>query len=503
MLSSIIACCLNDRKTLLALTLTSKDCSHEATKLLWAFHMRISVPNLQRMTRLSSFIASNPDKALYVRHLHVNVPTTPHMGEPLVLPLQRLVRTRDEDEDWSAESLEAALETISIALSCMHNLVSLCIEADGFFHEIASALSVAARMGRFSFQLYCLETNLFVADGFAGFFQTQPNIEKLTQHWRRDRFLNEPGTLSAANLNTEANRNLNTNADTGAGADADGGVGVGGDISALNMLSPSSVETRLNTVPLMVPILPNLRHLEHAPRGMAEVTRDRPVDSIATTLREVRDVSDLVQALEASRATVTRLKVNVEAAEVLRPFLERLSLMRQGHTTLLTRPASFAPGETSDFVPGDGQGQQVGSGIEMLGITVQAHRDVSPLLLREQPTEQVHDLLSNFRHGFPRLHTLRWGGPLVPGAVRQPEMYAGPALRTVLTETMGVPGNTYVRVFDGDEGEHAVRGRWEKVNAPRLKMDGSRRREVFQRIGTHDIVDVDRRLQSLLASDLS
>jgi hypothetical protein len=449
--------------------------------------MRLSVPNLQRITRLSSLITSNPHKALYIKQLYVCLPTTPHLGEPLVIPLQRLVRTRDEDEDWSNTSLETALEALCAALSCMHNLVSLEVGADGFFRQTAIALSTAAEMGRLSFRLKSLETNLFAAEGFAGFLRMQPSIEQLTQHWRRDRFLNEPGSLSEADPRTHLNVSSNV----------DGGVGT------LPVPSSSSAETQSNAVPLVLPILPNLRHLEHSPRGMVEVTRGRPVESIMTTLREVRDVNDLMQALEASRATVTRLKVNAEAAEVLRPFLERLSLIRQG--TPPTRPVYSAPPSggfpsltSRDDTPEQGQQQQVGNGLEMLSITVQAHRDVSPFLLREQPAEQVHDLLSNFRNGFPRLHTLRWGGPLVPRAVRQPELYAGPALRTVLTETMGVPGSRYIRVFDGDEGEHeGVEGRWAKVDAPKLKVDGSRRREVFQRIGSHDVLDVEDDFSSL------
>lgn len=407
------------------------------------------------------------------------VPTAPHLGEPLVIPLHRLVRTRDEDEDWSRASVGTALEALCAAMTQMRHLVSLSVGADGFFHQTATALSTAGEIGRLPFQLKSLETNLFAAEGFAGFLRMQPSIKNLTQHWRRDRFLNEPGSLSAVDPN--ANPNVSANGETGTDADA-GGVGT---------LPVPSAETQLN--PHIRPILPNLRHLEHSPRGMVEVIRGRPVESIVTTLREVRDVGDLMQALESSQATVTRLKVNAEATEVLRPFLERLSLVRQGtpltRSVLSAHPSGGVPRLTpEDNTKGIGQPQQVGNGLEMLSITVQAHRDVSPFLLLEQPAEQVHDLLSNFQNGFPRLHTLRWGGPLVPPAVRRPELYAGPALRTVLTETMGVPGNKYIRVFDG---EHEGVGRWEKVVAPRPKADGSRRREVFQRIGSHDVLDVE------------
>ena len=255
----------------------------------------------------------------------------------------------------------------------------------------------------------------------------------MTQYCRRNRFLNEPGTLSATTLS--ANPNVSAN------------------------------------------ILPNLKFLRHDPRGMAKVTRDRPVKSVATTLRKVRDVNRLVQALEASQITVTWLDVGIEAVEVLRPFLEKLSLMRQGQGTGPSSSASPLSSGTLPLAPKiDTQRQepQVGSGIKHLSITLRAHRhkDVSPLSLLEQPAEQVHELLSNLRNGFPRLHTLRWNGRLVPKAARYPELYAGPSLRTVLIESLGFPGSTYIRVFDGCQGENE--GRWEKVEAPEFKADGSR-----------------------------
>jgi len=115
-------------------------------------------------------------------------------------------------------------------------------------------------------------------------------------------------------------------------------------------------------------------------------SRDRPVESIVTILREVRDVNDLMQALEASQVTVTRLEVDVEAAEVLRPFLEKLSLMRQGQGTGPSSSASPLSSGTLPLAPKiDTQRQepQVGSGIKHLSITLRAHRhrDVSPLSL--------------------------------------------------------------------------------------------------------------------------
>ena len=235
-LSFIIGHCSGDRKALLALALTSKDCSHEATKLLWAFYMRISASNIERMMRLSSFIASKPKKALYIRQIHVYVPGR-------IAPSSFVRRGR-------------ALRALCDVLSCTHDLESLCIEVDEFFHETATALSTAAEMGRLVFRLKALETNLFAADGFAGFLQTQPNMEKLTQHWRRDRFLNEPGTLSGTTLSA------NPNADTGASAGGDGAIGDG-----ISALPPSSYTLASGGVPL----LPNLRRLQHAPRGMAEV----------------------------------------------------------------------------------------------------------------------------------------------------------------------------------------------------------------------------------------
>lgn len=330
------------------------------------------------------------------------------------------------------------------------------IEADAFFVETARAFSSLARdPGATSFRLRRLSTNLFAADGLLGFLAAHPEIEELTQHWRRDRWLNEPGSLTPRRRSS-------------------------------SRASPSPNSSPTPSLHGDTTLLPNLWHLEHGPRGMEELTRDRPVCSISTTLRDVRDLAELVSAMRASAARITHLKVNVEATEVLRLFLETLSLPYHGGVPTAAGVAERSISSTNNGAQAD-RGDGPGEWIEAMSITLQAHRDVSPLPPRGSTSDAAKDILLNLRHGFSRLHTLRWGAALVPKAVFDPVAYAGPALRCVKVETMGLPGSEYVRV----DNEDGLGSRWELIPAKPLPVDGRRRRELFERIGSHDVGDMD------------
>lgn len=503
----------------------SKDCSHEATKYLWA-SIVLSADTPQQFTKVAEErISSNAQRALYVRRLSARIPE---------------IFNAAQLEDWGADAVSTMLNALCRALSCVKNVETLDIQCDGFFVAAATILSNWAwgldgqsqleengalvpdnntnvpmlvnrrrhtaqapnRLGR----LKTLVTNLYAADGLGGFLAAQDGVESLTLHWRRDRAFDEPGSLLYPFPSSPATSTPleSANALGSSGVDAGSTTGanlhhVGAEVDLeRELITPPNPAGSDPPTPATVlgPVLPHLKHVNAFARGLSELTRGRPINDIATPIREIGDIEALIEAMTVCDAPVTHLKVVVNTAELLWPLIEQLSRMRyspQSAKTTTTSstffsslPHSANPGASGQELPPSTSTSTSSANlpfncpVESLSITLHERPD-------NDPSTHTHwqDTLANLRgSGFSHLHTIRWGGVVVPDAVREPQLYAGPSLRVVLLGSLGIPSVKIIRLLGDEEGRG---GRWVKSEAPIPKADGSRRRAVLARIGAPDV----------------
>lgn len=321
-------------------------------------------------------ILSNLQRAGYVQVLKVHVPS-----KPAVLPAEPWDSL---NVVWGSSPVGKMLDALCRTLSSTQNVSTLIIEADGFFVETSKALSRWAwsrqpqlgnvmvpdnntnedrtcnRLGRLKY----LETNLYAADGLGGFLAAHHDIESLKLHLRRDRISNDPGSLTypfPSNTNGSSPDNSvpisSQAADAGAAADHDSLANMDNiNINDAHVDAEShftAVSSPQSGVVLR-PLLPNLRRIIAFPRGLAELTRGRPIYNIDTPLRELEHVEELVHAMSVCGTPVTHLKVVVFTVEILRTLFERLSTMRHfpiispgipivsNKTVLSAEPAYFA-----------------------------------------------------------------------------------------------------------------------------------------------------------------